>query len=196
MRAGLIWLDASYPLLAVWGMTGVLSGGARLHLGRQRAQEAAAAPVQSAAGQAQPAGFDVFLSHNAKDKPPVLELAEALRSRGLRVWLDAWELVPGRPWQEALEDALETVASAAVLVGRDGIGPWEEPEMRVCLDQCVRRKMPVIPVLLPGAPEQPKLPLFLAQFTWVDLRDGINERGLDRLEWGITGVRPNGRDQG
>ena len=38
--------------------------------------------------------FDVFLSHNSKDKPDVRELAEALRARGLRVWLDECELVP------------------------------------------------------------------------------------------------------
>jgi hypothetical protein len=50
--------------------------------------------------------------------------------------------------------------------------------------------MPVIPVLLPRAPAEPPLPLFLAQFTWVDLRGGIDEKGLDRLEWGITGVKP------
>jgi hypothetical protein len=45
-------------------------------------------------------------------------------------------------------------------------------------------------VLLPGAPSQPKLPLFLAQITWVDLRDGLAEKALDKLEWGITGIKP------
>lgn len=136
------------------------------------------------------AHFDVFLSHNSKDKPTVRELAEALVARGLRVWLDEWELVPGRPWQEALEEVIETVGAAAVLVGRDGLGPWEVPEMRSCLSEYVDRKLPVIPVLLPGTPEQPRLPLFLKQFTWVDLRDGLDAAGLDRLQWGITGRRP------
>jgi hypothetical protein len=36
--------------------------------------------------------FDVFLSHNSKDKPRVRKLAVALRDRGLRVWLDEWVL--------------------------------------------------------------------------------------------------------
>ncbi len=136
------------------------------------------------------ATYDVFLSHNSKDKPAVRELAEALVARGLRVWLDEWELVPGRPWQEALEEVIETVGAAAVLVGRDGLGPWEVPEMRSCLSEYVDRKLPVIPVLLPGTPDQPRLPLFLKQFTWVDLRGGLSAAGLDRLEWGITGRRP------
>ncbi len=135
--------------------------------------------------------FDVFLSHNSKDKPEVRRIAEALRDgRGLKVWLDEWELPPGVPWQDELETIIRTVRSAAVLVGKDGLGPWELPEMRGCLTQMVSRKMRVIPVLLPDAPAKPNLPMFLAQNTWVDLRGGITEEGLDRLQWGITGKKP------
>ncbi len=134
--------------------------------------------------------FDVFLSHNSQDKPIVKQLGEELKKYGLRVWLDEWELVPGRPWQEALEEIIETTKTAAVLVGKDGLGPWEIPEMRGCLSEFVDRKMPVIPVLLPGASKKPKLPLFLKQFTWVDLRKGLTKDGIDQLVWGITGSRP------
>lgn len=134
--------------------------------------------------------FDVFLSHNSRDKPAVREIADSLGKRGLRVWLDERELVPGRTWQEGLEEAIETAKSAAVLVGRDGLGPWEVPEMRAALDESVRRKLPVIPVLLPGASDKPDLPLFLRAFTWVDLRDGLTEAAIDRLVWGITGKKP------
>ena len=137
------------------------------------------------------AAFDVFLSHNSKDKPEVRRIAEALRDRrGLKVWLDEWELPPGVPWQDELESIIRTVRSAAVLVGKDGLGPWEEPETRACLSEMVRRKLRVIPVLLPDAPVKPDLRLFLAQNTWVDLRGGITEEGLDRLQWGITGKKP------
>lgn len=136
--------------------------------------------------------FDVFLSYNSKDQPTVLQLAEALKQRGLRVWLDEWELVPGRPFQEALAAIIQTTLSAAVLVGEDGLGPWEIPEMRSCLNQFVRRRLPVIPVLLPSARKQPDLPLFLQEFIWVDLRaDGLSDTNLDRLEWGITGKKPS-----
>ena len=36
--------------------------------------------------------FDVFLSHNAQDKPRVRRLAERLKQAGLRVWFDEWKL--------------------------------------------------------------------------------------------------------
>ncbi|HYO13388.1 MAG TPA: TIR domain-containing protein [Thermoanaerobaculia bacterium] len=137
--------------------------------------------------------FDVFLSYNSKDKRAVRQLAQALRAQDVRVWLDEDELVPGRPWQDALEEIIQTARTAAVLVGKDGLGPWEIPEMRACLSEFVNRKMPVIPVLLPGAPQKPELPLFLRAFTWVDLRSGPGKGGLDRLIWGITGKKPEPR---
>ena len=141
-------------------------------------------PVPSAAG------IDVFLSHNSKDKPVVRQLGEELKKRGMTVWLDEWDLVPGRPWQEALEEIVQTTKSAAVLVGSDGIGPWQDREMRGCLSEFVDRGLPVIPVLLPGAPVKPDLPMFLKQFTWVDLRGGLTKEGLDRIQWGVTGKKP------
>jgi len=137
------------------------------------------------------ADFDVFLCHNSSDKPTVRKVAEELNRRGLSVWLDQWELIPGRPWQEALEEIVQTIKAAAVLVGKDGIGPWQDREMRGCLSEFVDRGVPVIPVLLPGAPTKPDLPLFFKQFTWVDLRTGLTREGIDRLQWGITGVKPN-----
>ncbi len=140
--------------------------------------------------------FDVFLSHNSDDKPDVQRLGEALRKRNVTVWLDEWELRPGLPWQDALENIISNCKSAVVCVGSDGIGPWEDPEMKALLRRFVAERktgnvLPIIPVLLPGAPDDVQLPLFLAEFTWVDLRDGLKRDGLDRLEWGITDVKPN-----
>jgi formylglycine-generating enzyme required for sulfatase activity len=132
-----------------------------------------------------PKNPDVFLSHNSKDRPAVRELAAALRARGLEVWLDADNLLPGQRWQEELEKVIKLAGSGAVLVGGDGFGPWEDQEMRAILSQFVQRRLPVIPVLLPGAPMKPELPLFLAEFTWSDLRGGLTPSAVDRLTAGI-----------
>ncbi len=137
--------------------------------------------------------FDVFLSHNSKDKPAVRELAQALDRNGIRVWLDEDQLIPGRPWQKLLEAGIEQSATGAVLVGRDGLGPWEDEEMQALLRHAAAKGKPVIPVLLPGAPAEPGLPLFLANRKWVDLRDGFTDRGIAALVWGITGERDKAR---
>ena len=136
-----------------------------------------------------PDEFDVFLSHNSRDKPVVVEIATHLRGKGLRVWLDKDELRPGFPWQEGLEEGVKASRSVAVFVGKDGLGTWQEPEMRAFLARSKRESIPVIPVLLPGCPDSPQLTLFLEALTWVDLRQGLTEDGLARLIWGITGKK-------
>ena len=197
LRVGHLWLEVGPPLMAVWLLTAMLSVPVRWPQSDRRtpspspSSATTVTTVAAATGRAdQTMAFDVFLSHNGKDKPAVRELSAALEARGLAPWLDQEQLVPGRPWQEALEEIIIAIPAVAVLVGADGLGPWEEAEMRGALAESVRRGLPVIPVLLPGAPQQPRLPLFLTQFTWVDLRGGFTEDGLDRLEWGITGRKP------
>lgn len=138
--------------------------------------------------------YDVFLSHAGQDKPAVEELARRLRRRRLKPFLDKWHLVPGEPWQEALEEALDRSRTFAVFIGPGGIGPWQNEEMRDALDARVRDKsLRVIPVLLPGAsmPEEKELPRFLRRLTWVDFRGGLDDaEALHRLVSGIKGVAP------
>jgi hypothetical protein len=48
--------------------------------------------------------------------------------------------------------------------------------------------------LLPGAPEQPDLPMFLSRYTWVDLRNGYQAKDLlFELYCGIAGISPGDR---
>ena len=39
--------------------------------------------------------YDVFISHSSKDKVAVRNLAERLKSDGLKVWFDECEIKPG-----------------------------------------------------------------------------------------------------
>ena len=133
--------------------------------------------------------IDLFLSYNSKDRLAVQRLAVALRNRGLRPWVDFNDLPPGKPWQDEIEEVIQGARAAAILVGGDGLGPWEVPEMRACLTQLVKRRVPVIPILIPGAPRELELPVFLGELTWIDLRDGISDQGIDKIIWGATGRR-------
>ncbi len=137
--------------------------------------------------------FDVFLCHHSPDRPEVKEIAERLKQRGLRPWLDEWELVPGRPWQRALEEEIQRIRSAAVFIGEGGFGPWQNLEIEAFLRQFVRRECPVIPVILPSCEEPPELPVFLAGMTWVDFRESEPDP-FEQLVWGIqesrTGAGP------
>ncbi|MEE8526598.1 MAG: CHASE2 domain-containing protein [Thermoanaerobaculia bacterium] len=183
-----LWTPIAAPLLGVVAAA-LAAGVLRIAETRRGVRLAAQPGPRTADGDGT---FDVFLSHNSKNKPVVRELCDALEARGLRVWLDEREIVPGTAWQDALEAIICTTRSAAVLVGADGFGPWEIAEMRACLSELVDRGSAVIPVLLPGAPDDVELPLFLRQLTWVDLRrqERFSEEGIDRLVWGVTGKKP------
>lgn len=136
-------------------------------------------------GKEEVAEFDVFLCHNWVDKPAVRELARQLRERGIRPWLDERQLRPGLPWQGVLEEVIASIPAAAVIVGPQGMGLWQDQELAAF----IRRQCPVVPVLLPGA-RRADLPNFLDDFAVVDL--GAAEPGtLDLLVWGITGRQPN-----
>ena len=139
------------------------------------------------------AGFDCFLSHNSKDKPAARALAARLRAADIGVWMDEDELRPGVECQPEMETGIRSSRSIAVLIGSQGMGPWQDQEVQFALNLAVRDRRPVIPVLLPGAPDAGDLPAGLAIRTWVDLRpdaNGHDSAAFDRLIWGITGVKP------
>lgn len=133
--------------------------------------------------------FQVFLCHNSQDKPEIRTLNALLKARSINTWFDEEQLPPGRAWQELLEQQIQHIGSAAVLVGESGLGPWQNSEMRAFISEFVDRKCPVIPVILKSCKTVPQLPLFLRQFTWVDFRKPDPDP-IERLIWGVTGTKP------
>ena len=131
--------------------------------------------------------YDVFLSHSSNDLPVVKDIAKQLGSLGIKVWLDTQECTAGTLFQEKIEQGIRNSKSVAVMIGPGKIGNWVRAELRVSLAENVTRQIPIIPVLLPNAPESPDLPLFLKTFIWVDMRKGITDDGIDDLASGITG---------
>jgi hypothetical protein len=139
--------------------------------------------------------YDVFLSHNSRDKPAIEWLAAKLEDQaGIKVFLDKWNLVPGDSWQEDLENALQASQAVAVFLGPTGISGWHNEELRSALTTRVSgRGRRVIPVLLPGTtmPEDDQIPAFLQRLTWVDFRKGLDDdEAFIRLVAGIKGEAP------
>jgi GTPase SAR1 family protein len=126
--------------------------------------------------------FDVFLSHNSKDEPEVRDLAKRLRAEGLLPWLDKERILAGDQFVPELEPAMQVIPVALVLIGPNSQGRWQAQEYYVLLQRFVEhrkqsgtKRLILIPVLLPGAPEEPEVPPFLGTFNRVDFR----ERGFD-----------------
>ena len=107
----------------------------------------------------------------------------------MKPWLDEWELQPGTIWQYELEKQIENIGAAAVFVGQNGLGPWQSEEIYAILQEFIRRKCPVIPVMLSDAPKKPELPIFLKNRHWVDFRQQQPDP-LAQLIWGVVGRKP------
>jgi len=141
-----------------------------------------------------PHDYDVFLSYNTADEEAVERLPLRLRDEGLRVFFAPWSVVPGEPWQETLEDALDRSGACAVCLGPAGLSPWHNEEMRSALQTAVETPgFRVIPVLLPGAnpADANTLPRFLSCRTWVDFRPGLeDEAAFHRLRCSVLGIPP------
>lgn len=105
--------------------------------------------------------FHVFLAHHSEDKPLVREIATKLKQRGFKPWIDEEQIAPGRSFQQEIQQAINTVETAAIILGKEGIGRWQEWEIQTFFSRCVEKNMTVIPVLLPGVNEVPEtLPFY------------------------------------
>jgi len=135
------------------------------------------------------AKHEVFLCYHSSDQQAVKTIALRLRERRLSPWFAEWESQPGLPWQRTLEAQIPSIGAAAVFIGPEGVGHWQQLEIDALLRQFVMRSCPVIPVILPGCVEDPTLSPFLEGMERVDFRS-TEPDPLERLIWGITGKRP------
>ena len=73
--------------------------------------------------------YDVFLSHSAKDKETVRALANRLRSDGLRVWFDEWEIKVAESIPTRIDQGLEQSRVLVLCMSVHGAGSeWSQLE--------------------------------------------------------------------
>jgi hypothetical protein len=73
--------------------------------------------------------FDVFLSHSAKDKAVVRDVAERLRKDGLRVSFDEGEIRPGDSMPAKIEEGLERSRVLVLCMSANAFGSdWAQLE--------------------------------------------------------------------
>jgi WD40 repeat protein len=135
--------------------------------------------------------YNVFLAYNDLDENEVEEIAERLANEeGIKPFFAKWDLIPGTPIQEALEQAIENSVTIAVFLSQNGFSPWQSELLYTAIDKAVksRNESPVIPILLPYANEK-DFPTFLSRRVPVDFHAGLDdEKAFQRLVDGINGL--------
>ncbi len=141
-----------------------------------------------------------FLSYSRNDSKDVEAIAKWLLGQGVSVWFDKWSLVPGEPWQPALEKGIAESETLCAFVGSSGLGPWAEAETRAAINRQIKdssKNFRVIPVLLPSIskPSDVELPEFLKANTWVEFGSEDDKEALHRLLSGIRGEPPTPKSE-
>src|ERR1041384_3395513 len=113
--------------------------------------------------------WDVFLSHNTRDKARVRHLAVSLRAAGLRVWLDEWIIQPGDDIYAAIEHGLEYTRTLVLCMSHAAIeSDWVKLERNTTIFRDPQNKeRRFIPLLL----EECRPPATIRRLAYIDWRD-------------------------
>ncbi|BAZ36749.1 tetratricopeptide TPR_2 repeat protein (plasmid) [Calothrix sp. NIES-4101] len=135
--------------------------------------------------------FDVFLAHNSQDKPQVRAIAEKLKNRGLRPWLDEEQIHPGESFTSAIEKAIHNVKAVAIFIGSKDIGRWQAFEIQSLINESIKAQLTIIPVILPGVENLENLPLVLKSLKFVNFTGGNHDsKAIDNLVRAINKREP------
>src|SRR5260370_5513840 len=123
--------------------------------------------------------YDVFLSHSSKDKSVVRAVAERLRTDGLRVWFDAWELRPGDSIPAKIEEGLEHSRVLVLCMSANAFGSdWALLESGTFrFRDPLNKERRFIPLRLDDAPIKGSL----AQFLYVNWLPAEREQTYAKL---------------
>lgn len=124
--------------------------------------------------------FDVFLSHNSKDKPRVRKLAERLKSAGLRVWFDEWNVRSGDIIALKVDEGLEQSRVLLLCVSPNALASgWVGLERSTAIHRDPANEgRRFIPLLLSDC----DLPDTLRRYKYVDWRGEAEEAFAELLE--------------
>ncbi len=126
--------------------------------------------------------YDVFISYDPRDAGIAQELAQRATTDGFRVWLDAWELVPGAAVTSEVEQA---VADSLVFAACIGIHGADRLQTELALARGDLQPSRIVAILLPGGEVPPEL----AGRPIVDVRQGVSREAMDRLAQEISAAR-------
>jgi len=112
----------------------------------------------------------VFLSHATEDKERfVLRFAHALMAKGVDVWLDHWEILPGDSLIDKIfEQGLKTASAVIVVLSKTSVGkPWVREELDAAAVKRINTGSKLIPVVL----DECDVPQVLQSTAWQKVQD-------------------------
>ena len=113
--------------------------------------------------------WDVFLSHSSHNKDVVREIANRLKSDGVKVWFDEWEIEPGDNIPVKIEDGLENSRVLLLFMSAEAFSSdWSQLESHTYrYRDPLNKERRFIPIRLDDSDIRGSL----NQFRYIDWRD-------------------------
>ena len=124
------------------------AGGAPTRATTQAVRAPAPAPV--AVAEPLPDAPSVFISYAHEDKDIAQALADALRARGCRVWIDVENMRIGDDLADRIAKAIDSVNFLLAIISEESVkSPWCKRELGIAFDAAMKTdRVKVLPVRL------------------------------------------------
>ena len=134
----------------------------------------------------------VFISYSHDDRTFVDTLADRLRSEGVRLWQDRWEIAPGDSIvRKIFEEGLANCEVFVLVLSKSSVASkWVREELDVANLRRIQEITKVVPVLK----EDCEIPESLRHLMWVDMRDDFDAgvRLIRNVAYGVYEKPPLG----
>jgi len=134
-----------------------------------------------------------FISYSHADRDVATRVAKELRSGGIEIWFDRWEILPGDSLiRKIFEEGLSGVDAFIVLLSRNSVeSRWVQQELDVAFINKIEGVTRVIPVLI----DDVQVPDHLRTLRWVNMNRGFDEaiRELQRALFQVYERPPIGQ---
>jgi hypothetical protein len=126
--------------------------------------------------QPRPIDDRVFISYAREDETFVLNLASAFKARGIPLWLDQWDILPGADWNRSIDRALHESRKVVIVLSPAAVVSRQvRAEIQLAVDA---EEKAVFPVLYNDC----AVPRILRLYQFSDFREPRTfEAALDRL---------------
>jgi hypothetical protein len=128
---------------------------------------------------------DVFISHSSKDKPIADAVCARIESRGIRCWIAPRDVEPGRPYGEAIIDAIHTCRIMVLLLSSSANSSIHIAKE---VERAVSHGATVIPLRIEAVVPAKSLDYFIGSVHWLDALTPPLEQHLDNLAEAILRI--------
>ncbi|OQY01109.1 MAG: hypothetical protein B6I26_05800 [Desulfobacteraceae bacterium 4572_130] len=123
---------------------------------------------------------NIFISYSRYDTKFVDKLSNDLRQKGIDVWIDRENILPGEMWQKQIGIGLNMASALIFVISRHSIqSQWMLHEVTNFLS----KNKKIFPILIDDV-DASKLPIFLSNIQWVDFKKSYS-KGFNLLLSGL-----------